>query len=197
MNRVALAAAVLACALGARAEEPVAFVADVQGNATIEGDGAVRFLGELPAGMRLLVASNARVVVTYVASGAEYTARGPGEFSVKAAELVADRGAAPAHRQVSALKTLAPVRGASKTAMASVRMRGARPAEPDVAPSGNLSAEARARIARSKANAKTFSARVSHALLLEELGATHEAREAWAELAHERPDLPELAALQH
>jgi hypothetical protein len=34
-----------------------------------------------------------------------------------------------------------------------------------------------------------------HALLLQDLGATQEAREAWAALARERPDLPELAGL--
>jgi hypothetical protein len=34
-----------------------------------------------------------------------------------------------------------------------------------------------------------------HALLLQDLGATQEARDAWNELSRERPDLPELAAL--
>jgi hypothetical protein len=34
-----------------------------------------------------------------------------------------------------------------------------------------------------------------HAVLLQEIGATQDAREAWAGLARERPDLPELAVL--
>jgi hypothetical protein len=42
---------------------------------------------------------------------------------------------------------------------------------------------------------RAFADRVVHALVLQELGAKQEAREAWAELARERPDLPELAAL--
>jgi hypothetical protein len=33
------------------------------------------------------------------------------------------------------------------------------------------------------------------ALLLQEMGATQEAREAWAKLSQERADLPELSAL--
>ena len=52
-----------------------------------------------------------------------------------------------------------------------------------------------AKAEQSRAAAKTFPDRVMHALLLEELGAKHDAREAWAALARERPDLPELAAL--
>ena len=52
-----------------------------------------------------------------------------------------------------------------------------------------------ARVAKSRAAAKSFSTRVVHAFLLHDLGATQEAREAWAALARERPDLRELAAL--
>jgi hypothetical protein len=40
-----------------------------------------------------------------------------------------------------------------------------------------------------------FSDRLMFALLLQELGATQEAREAWTRLAQERADLPELSAL--
>lgn len=40
-----------------------------------------------------------------------------------------------------------------------------------------------------------FSDRLLHALLLQELGATQEAQEAWGKLAQERSDLPELAGL--
>ncbi len=58
-----------------------------------------------------------------------------------------------------------------------------------------LPAPALARVARSRATSKTFAERVVHAVLLQDLGATQEAREAWAVLARERPELPELAAL--
>ena len=58
-----------------------------------------------------------------------------------------------------------------------------------------LPAEAVARAEKSRAAARSFSERVLHAFLLQDLGATQDAREAWAVLARERPDLPELAAL--
>lgn len=196
MMRSALAVAACCAALVAQAEPPVAFVADVQGNATIEGDGPVHFLAELSPGTRLLVATHGQIVVTYVKTGAEFTARGPGEFSVQAGELKAERGSPPARQQVSAVTSMAPVSATSRMATASVRMRGMKPAQAPPPAQAPLSAEARAKIARSQAAAKTFSARVSHALLLQELGAEREAREAWAQLARERPDLQELAALQ-
>jgi len=57
-----------------------------------------------------------------------------------------------------------------------------------------LPSEALKRVSAS-AQAKSFSDRVVHALLLQDVGAQQEARQAWAQLARERPDLPELAAL--
>jgi hypothetical protein len=58
-----------------------------------------------------------------------------------------------------------------------------------------LSADSIAKIQHSQANAKTFSDRVMHAFLLQDQGASQEAKEAWAVLAKERPEIPELAAL--
>jgi hypothetical protein len=58
-----------------------------------------------------------------------------------------------------------------------------------------LPAETITKVAKSGARAQTFGDRVLHALLLHDIGALQEARAAWAALARERPDLPELAAL--
>lgn len=58
-----------------------------------------------------------------------------------------------------------------------------------------LGAEALRRAEASAASAKTFSDRILHAFVLQDVGATQDARRAWAELARERPDLPELGVL--
>lgn len=58
-----------------------------------------------------------------------------------------------------------------------------------------LSADAIRRADASRAAAKTFSDRILHAFLLQDIGAAQDARQAWIELARERPDLPELAVL--
>ena len=265
-----VAAAICLClaAPGASAADPVAFVADVHGNATIEGDGKVRFLGELARGTKLLLGSGSVVVVTYAATGTEYTTRGPGEFSVTDGALTAEKGAAPQRRVVSRLSDPTVVASAAKLATASTRMRGLKVDEaalrlaypvdtrittlrptlrwqggsdgmevrvvdttgkvvwkgkaattmivPDLrlqpgmrytwslVPAQGAATEARfetlgreaiARVERSQNAAKAFPDRVMHALLLQELGATQEAQDAWGRLAGERPDLPELANL--
>ena len=267
--RRALACLLLALAPGAHAAN-VAFVADIRGNATIEGNGKVGFLAELAPGTRLLLGSGARAAITYAATGAEFTIVGPGEYMVTPAEVKMEKGTAPVKRTVTTLPDTGPVTRVSRAATASVRMRGLTApapaasvleypvdarvatlnpvlrwkgeasseaivlvkdaagkevwkakAQPNTAPASlklspatsytwtlmtakgpvaaakfeTLPAEALARVERSRASARSFSERVVHAVLLQELGAQHEAREAWAALSRERPDLPELAAL--
>ena len=270
MARLA-AALVAVLALAAQAADPVAFVADLQGNATIEGNGKVSFLAELPAGTRLLLGTGATVAVTYAASGAEFTLRGPGEFLIAPNEVKAERGSAPSKRTVSVLPDPAVISQLSRTANASLRMRGltapssgkmvleypvntrvatlqptlrwsgeptaeefavaitdpegkeiwkgkVKPAmaRPNVklaastiynwtvmTPNGaradgrfeTVSAEAVAKAERSRASAKSFPERVMHAFILQDIGATQDAKAAWLELSRERPDLPELAVL--
>ena len=270
--RLAIAGIALAFALAARAADPVAFVADLKGNATVEGDGKVAFLAELSSGTRLLLGTGAAVAVTYASSGEEFTLNGPGEFLVTDREVRAEKGAAPARRKVMALQDPGIVARVSRTATASLRMRGVRtdpikgsdlleyPVNTQVAtlqpllrwrgdapaggfvvrlvdasgkeiwkgtvkpasarpsvklapatrytwsvatPGGSLgeaqfetlSAEALSRTEKSRTAAKSFPDRVMHAFLLQDVGASQDAREAWAALSRERPDLPELAAL--
>lgn len=269
--RRALACVAAWAALAAGAAEPVAFVADIAGNATIEGDGNVAFLAELSAGTKLLLGTGATVSVTFAANGSEFTLRGPGEFVVAANEVRAEKGAKLSKRTVAVLPDPGIIAKLSRTANASLRMRGiaAQPskiaieypvntrvtslkptlrwrAEPatemfavvladstgkevwrgDAQPGTlkpnvklapetaytwtvmtgkgaraaegrfeTLSAAAMAKLDKAHAAARTFPDRVIYASMLQEVGATEEAREAWAALARERPDLPELAAL--
>jgi hypothetical protein len=267
--RAALGALLLAFGAGAGAEMPVAFVADIHGSATIEGNGKLAFLAELSEGTRLLLGSGAHASIAYAATGAEFALVGPGEFRVSEREVTAERGAQPRKRTVAALGTSAVVGKAAQSASASTRMRSIPSAGPQsmleypvatriatLKPTlrwrpetahgeytvllmdgdgkeiwrgkdtlgsarpgvtlqsgaryawsiagakggvGNsefetLPAEALKRVAAST-QGKSFSDRVVRALLLQDVGAHQEAQQAWAQLARERPDLPELAAL--
>lgn len=59
-----------------------------------------------------------------------------------------------------------------------------------------LTTDALARVEKRRPSDRSeFSDRLLFALMLQEMGAVQEAREAWARLAQERSDLPELAAL--
>jgi len=269
MMRFAAAATALLLALAANAADTVAFVADIAGSASIEGEGKLNFLAELRPGTRLMLGTGASVAITYASSGTEYTVRGPGEFLVGASEVKAEKGGAPTKRIVTSVQDKATISRVSQTATASLRMRSL-PAEKTKSPlefpvdtrvatlepvlhfgkqvpvgsevtitdasgkavwkgqakSGSLKtgvklspatqyrwtvmtskgalgeaqfetagADAIRKVAQSRSSARSFPDRVMHALLLQELGATQEAREAWAALARERPDLPELAGL--
>ena len=269
MKRFLAAAAAGLFAVAAYAADPVAFVADISGNASVEGEGKLNFLAELKAGARLLLGTGATVAVTYASTGTEYTVRGPGEFVVGSTEVKAEKGGAPTKRVVTSVRDKAVIARVSQTATASLRMRSfpvdrskgalrfpvdtrvatlqpvllfgadmpagsevtltdasgkavwkgeAKPGELKtgvklspatryhwtvMTPKGKLGegqfetlgAEDVKKVAKSQAAARGFSDRVMHALLLQELGATQEARDAWAVLARERPDLPELAGL--
>jgi hypothetical protein len=58
-----------------------------------------------------------------------------------------------------------------------------------------LAPDALAKADKARTSARSFSGRVSRALLLQDLGADQDAKAEWARLARERPDLPELARL--
>ncbi len=269
--RRAFAALAFAIAAAAQAADPVAFVADLKGNATIEGDGKVVFLAELAPGTRLLLGTGASLSITYASTGDEFTIGGPGEFLVTPNEVRVEKGATPTRRRVVALADPGIVARVSRTATASLRMRGLVPgadtkallqypvetrvvslqpelrwraeapaegftvvlldakgkevwkgnsapqtARPPVrlspatsykwtvmTPKGaigearfeTLPAAALAKLEKSRASARSFSDRVMHAFLLQDLGATQDAKTAWGALAAERPELPELAAL--
>jgi hypothetical protein len=58
-----------------------------------------------------------------------------------------------------------------------------------------LASDAIAAAEKARGSAKSFPDRVLLALVLQDLGATQDSKEVWAQLAAERPDLPELAGL--
>ena len=67
--RPALAGVLLAAALAAGAAgPPVAFVADIRGSATIEGNGRLGFLAELSPGTRLLLGTGAMATITFAST---------------------------------------------------------------------------------------------------------------------------------
>ena len=154
-----LAAAALAFAAGLAQAAPVAFVADIRGNATLEGDGKLNFLAELEPGTRVLLGTGATAAITYAATGAEFSLAGPGEFLVAPKEVKAEKGAAPKRRNVGALGDPTVVSKVSRNATASLRMRSLAPAAAPTGPEGrleSLSPEARARAEKSRAAARTF-----------------------------------------
>ena len=275
MNRIAhiLATALLAGAAAAHAQG-VAFITDLKGDVTIEGNQRPLVLAELTRGQKLTLGADGRAAIMYIATGKEYALKGPGEYLVKDTEVTNAAGAAAAARTTEWRASSAVLAQVAQTSNASVRMRSL--AKPRVEPGpvlvyptqGNVSTlqptfrwnsmDARtpgeitlnvdgqdkpvhrakttgaaykmpARLkpatdyqwkvsvgseelgtgrfrtlpadairtidARRPAARAEFSDRLMFALLLQEMGATQEARELWSSLSQERADLPELSAL--
>lgn len=109
----------------ARAADPVAFVSDIKGDVVMNGAGRPPFLSELLPGSKLVLGPESSAAVMYVVSGEEFTLKGPGEFVVTNRGVMAAKGAAPSSR-IPVLRVSASVLvQTSKSATASLRMRGA------------------------------------------------------------------------
>ena len=260
----------LGLSLVAGAADPVAFISDFKGDVAMNGAGRPPFLAELLPGTKLALAAGASAAVMYVASGEEFSLKGPGEFLVTLKGVQATKGAAPASRVPPTRVGTAVLVEVSRTATASLRMRsafvprGERPGpvypvggriatlqptlrwtgepgatysvvvtsvsgkevfrgtskgpslrlparlsagqgflwsfsagggEPGEARFETLPTDAIAAAEKARAATRTFADRVLLALLLQDLGAAQDAQEVWAQLAAERPDIPELAGL--
>lgn len=263
-------AAVLALFAPVALGAPVAFVADVRGEARAANGVKLGMLAALESSTPITLGKDASAVLIYTSSGAEFLLKGPGEFLVDAEEVKAARGSPPTRREAASKPSPVLVQRNAEAVTASVRMRSVplqkapRPAllypqgpiatlQPTftwdaqggtsgfaviiLGPDGKevgramskgpsvkaparlaagtrhswmlssdagtlgtstfetLPAEAVQRAEASRSRAKAFPDRVLHAYVLQELGAAQDARQAWAALARERPDLPELAVL--
>ncbi len=251
----------------------VAFIADIKGEVALDGAQRPSLLAELAEGRKLSVMKDASLVVMFIRSGAEFLLRGPGQYEIRGAGIIALQGDPPSVRATRWRPEPGKIVETSKSATASLRMRSAASAMARVhAPVFQTPYPADTRIATlqptlrwgegvmpytivvssdgkeifrgvSDANllklpielapgrqyvwtatstsqrlgplafstltqdelkrlaalkpgaASSFSDRLMYALTLRSLDARQEANEIWGELAQERPDLPELAAL--
>lgn len=252
--------------------EGIAFITDLKGEVSVDGNPRPVLLSELLKGQKIVVGRQSQATVMYIATGKEYLLRGPADYTVKDNEIAGSTAMPPQTRETAwhtSNKVLAQV---AQTSAASVRMRSigkpktaeekllfptqgavatlqptlrwkdeansqgeltlvvlgqekpvhvakasggayrlpAKLLAPNtdylwtVSVAGNeigtgkfrtLSVEDLAQVEKRRPGARAeFSDRLMFALMLHEMGAVQEAREAWARLAQERADLPELAA---
>lgn len=129
----ALAILLATCVLPAAAQEGIAFVSNVKGEATIDGQRAA-VLAELSRGARVALPRDAQANILYVATGKEYVLRGPGEFVVRDTEIQSATGVPPVTRTTEWRPSAKVLGQASQTSAASVRMRSLAPAKAEPAP---------------------------------------------------------------
>ncbi len=111
----------------AAAAATVAFIADVRGDVKLNNESRPLLMTELAEGQKLSLTKDASAVVMFIRSGDEYPLKGPGEYQIGSAAISALNGSPPTRRATGWRPDLTKVVEVSKSATASLRMRGAKP----------------------------------------------------------------------
>jgi hypothetical protein len=130
----ALVALLVLSAGSAFAAGSVAFLSNMKGEVAVDAETRPTLLAELGNGQKIVVGKDSQAAVMYITSGKEFVLKGPGEYVVKDAEVVATSGLPPVTRATewrASSKVLVQV---AQTSSASVRMRSIAPPKVDTAP---------------------------------------------------------------
>jgi hypothetical protein len=118
-------ATLLLCSALADAK-PIAIIADTKGEVKV-GAQAAKIMTELTRDSEVDLGADARASVMFIATGKEFSLRGPGRFVVEDAQVKAKAGPAPAARQTAWRVSNDVVVKVGETAPASIRMRSFAP----------------------------------------------------------------------
>ena len=101
----------------------IAFITNIKGEVSVDGNMRPALLSELGRGQKIVVGKDSQASVMYIASGKEYVLRGPADYTVKDTEITGSAAMPPVTRDTAwrtSNKVLAQV---AQTSSASVRMR--------------------------------------------------------------------------
>jgi hypothetical protein len=118
-----LLAIVLAAASTAFGGDGIAFITNIKGEISVDGNARPALLAELGRGQKIVVGRNSEASVMYIQSGKEYVLPGPADYTVKDNEIQGSVAMPPRTRETAwraSNKVLAQV---AQTSAASVRMR--------------------------------------------------------------------------
>lgn len=126
MQRTLLA--ILFACTPAFAADSIAFITNLKGEVAVDGVPRPMLLAELVKGQKLTVGRDSQAAVMFIASGKEYTLKGPADYLVKDTEIASSSGMPPTTRETPWHATGRVLAQASQASAASVRMRSiARP----------------------------------------------------------------------
>ena len=116
-------AIVLAAASTAFGADGIAFITNIKGDISVDGNTRPALLSELARGQKIVVGRNSEASVMYIQTGKEYVLPGPADYTVKDNEISGSVAMPPRTRETAwraSNKVLAQV---AQTSAASVRMR--------------------------------------------------------------------------
>jgi len=126
--------AVLALLSGAAAAQGVAFVTNLRGEVTVDGNVRPVVLSELARGAKVSLGDDSAVSIMYTASGREFTLKGPGKYEVGDKEIATVSGAPASARNTEWRADGKVLTQVARTSSASVRMRSVAKPKADTGP---------------------------------------------------------------
>lgn len=116
-------AIVLAAATAAFGADGIAFITNIKGEISVDGNARPALLSELTRGQRIVVGKESQASVMYIASGKEYILRGPADYLVKDNEVTGSVAMPPVTRDTAWRTSNQVLAQVGQTSAASVRMR--------------------------------------------------------------------------
>ena len=116
-------AIVLALAASAAGADGIAFITNIKGEISVDGNMRPALLSELTRGQKIVVGKESQASVMYIASGKEYILRGPADYLVKDNEVTGSVAMPPVTRDTAWRTTNQVLAQVGQTSAASVRMR--------------------------------------------------------------------------
>jgi hypothetical protein len=115
-------AIVLAAATAAFADG-IAFITNIKGEISVDGNPRPALLSELNRGQKIVVGRDSQASVMYIVSGKEYVLRGPADYVVKDNEIAGSAAMPPVTRDTAWRTSNQVLAQVGQTSAASVRMR--------------------------------------------------------------------------
>ena len=116
-------AIVLALAAHAAGADGIAFITNIKGEISVDGNTRPALLSELTRGQKIVVGKESQASVMYIASGKDYILRGPADYLVKDNEVTGSVAMPPVTRDTAWRTTNQVLAQVGQTSAASVRMR--------------------------------------------------------------------------
>lgn len=121
-------AIILSAAATAFGADGIAFITNIKGDISVDGNLRPALLSELTRGQKIVVGKGAETSVMYIATGKEYVLKGPADYTVKDIGIAGSTAMPPVTRDTAWRTTNQVLAQVGQTSAASVRMRSiARP----------------------------------------------------------------------
>ena len=115
--------AIVLAAAGAAFADGIAFITNIKGDISIDGNMRPALLSELTRGQKIVVGKASEASVMYIANGKEYVLRGPADYTVNTTEISGSAAMPPVTRDTAWRTSNQVLAQVGQTSAASVRMR--------------------------------------------------------------------------